>query len=119
MGEPVGAVELVVPGVVELETLPPTERRRSAPQVDEHVVDRAARAAEKLGHARLEVHPTDDPATRARMVVLDEIVLDAELGQDAAAVGFQEEPAVVAVDRRFDQDRPRELSWQSLHERAI
>ena len=53
------------------------------------------------------------------MVVLDEVILDAELGQDAAAVGFQEEPAVVAVDRRFDQDRPRELSWQSPHERAI
>jgi hypothetical protein len=53
------------------------------------------------------------------VVVLDEVVVYAELSQHASAVRLDEEPSLVAVDRRFDQSRARELGWKSPHERAI
>ena len=50
--EPVGAVELVVVLVAQLEPLPAAERRRPGPDVHEHVEDAAARAPHQLRHAR-------------------------------------------------------------------
>ena len=100
MGEADGDVDLVLSLVVELERLPLTERRRARAHVDDHVEDRAARAADQLGHpvADVEVHAAHHAAARARLVVLDELVLDPQVREDVAAVGLGEEAALVAVD---------------------
>jgi hypothetical protein len=49
------------------------------------------------------------------VVVLDELGFDAELGENAATVGLEEEPARVAVDRRLDQERAVEAGVDSSH----
>ena len=48
------------------------------------------------------------------MVVLDELDLDPVLGPEVAAVGLDHEAALVAVDRRLEQDDPVELRRQAL-----
>ena len=48
------------------------------------------------------------------MVVLDELDVDPELGPGVAAVGLDHEAALVAVDRRLEQDDPVELGRQPL-----
>ena len=57
-------------------------------------------AAHELGRAAadLEVHPADDPVRGARVVVLDHLLVDPELGELVAAVGLGEEAALVAED---------------------
>jgi len=115
--EPVGAVELVVVRVAELKSLPLPERRRAAPDVDEHVEDRAVCAAHELRHPRLDVHPADDPTPGARVVILDEVIGDTEIGEGAAAVGLLEEATVVAMDDRFDQDRTGQCDGKGAHQR--
>ena len=51
------------------------------------------------------------------MVVLHELVVDPELLERAAAVRFQEEPALVAVNDRFEQERTVKRGGQALHRR--
>ena len=77
----------------------------------------APRAADELGHPRLEVHPAHDPPPRAGVVVLDELVGDPDLGEGGAAVGLLEEAALVAVDDGLDQDRAVEADGQRPHQR--
>ena len=119
MGEAVRTVELTQVLVVEGDRLPLAEGRRSLPNVDEHVDDLSARAADQLGHAGLEVHAPHDPSARARVVVLDPGVFDAKLGENLLAVGLGEEPPLVAVDRRLQQDRALESGRQRLHGAAM
>ena len=78
---------------------------RARARVDDDVEDRAARAAHELRHPRLHVQAAHDPAARARVVVLDEVVVDPQLGQHASAVGLQEEAALVAVHDGLEQQR--------------
>ena len=79
------------------------------------VEDRAAGAADELGLAGLVVHAADDALARARVVVLDELVDDAQLAEHARAEGLDEETAFVAVDRGGQQDRAGELGRERLH----
>jgi len=103
VGESDRAQELTHVG--ELERLPLAQRRRAAPDVDDDVENRPARAPHELWlalvagtAAGLEVHPPHDAAPGARVVVLDELVRDAELGPLLAAVGLHEEGPLVAEE---------------------
>ncbi len=62
MRESVRAVELVMGGVIEFGPLPVAERRGTATNVHDHVVDGPAGAAHELGHAGLKMHTSHDPA---------------------------------------------------------
>jgi hypothetical protein len=53
------------------------------------------------------------------MVVLDEFVLDAELGQGATPIGLQEEAALVSVHDRLQEQGAIELGFEPLHGPAI
>ena len=79
VGKPRRDEELAVALVVELEPLPLPIRRRVAAQVDGDVPDPPAKAAHELGlpGARLEMKAAQDPAAGARVVVLDELAVDA------------------------------------------
>ena len=97
-------------------SLPLAEGGRVAAQVDGDVEDRAARAADQLRLARLglEVEAAQGALRRARVVVLDELDVDAELGPGVAAVGLDHEAALVAVDLGLEQDDAVELRLQPL-----
>src|SRR5918996_6585853 len=101
--------------VVQLVRLPVPERRRAGPDVDEQVEDRPARAAQQLGHPGLEVHAPNDAALRARVVVLNPLVVDAELGEYVAAIGFLEEATLVAVHDGLEEDGSFQAGFQALH----
>ena len=94
--------------------LPLAVGRRVAAQVDGDVEDLAAGAADQLRLAGLglEVEAAQGALRGARVVVLDELDLDAELGPGVAAVGLDHEAALVAVDLRLEQDDPVELRRQ-------
>ena len=49
------------------------------------------------------------------MVVLDEFVVDAKLGEGLLAEGLLEETARVAVDGGLEQDRPLEACGEASH----
>jgi hypothetical protein len=53
------------------------------------------------------------------MVVLDEFVLDAELGQGAAPIGLEEEAALISVHDRLQEQGALELGFEPSHGRAI
>jgi len=55
------------------------------------------------------LHATQHPAYGARLVVLDEAIGHAELGERIGARGLQEEAASVAVHVRLEEDRPVEV----------
>ncbi len=102
--------ELAVGLVVEHLAFPLTVRGGVTAQVDGDVEYPPARAADQLRLARLglEVQATQRALRGARVVVLDELGLDAVLGPEVAAVGLDHEAALVAVDHRLEQDDPGE-----------
>ena len=104
------AVELVEVLVGELEGLPLAEGRRPAPEVHHHVKDRAARAAHELGRpvADLEVHAPHDALSGTRVVVLHELLGNAEVGVHVAPVALVEEAPLVAMDHGLHQHWPLE-----------
>jgi hypothetical protein len=53
------------------------------------------------------------------MVVLDEIVLDAELGKRVASVCLLEEPPRVSVDDRLYHQGPFQLGGDGAHRRQF
>ena len=78
----------------------------------------ATATAHELGDPRadLEVHPADDAAGRAGVVVLHERLRDRKrLGHHAGAVGLGEEAALVADDLRLDQDGTLQAGRDALH----
>jgi hypothetical protein len=111
VGKALGDEQLPVAFVVQLVTLPLSERRRAAPEVDGDVPDPAAHAADQLGLAgtALEMKAAKDPLARARVVVLDEVAVNARLAPRLGAVGLDEKAAIVSVDDRLEQDHPVEL----------
>ena len=117
VGEADRRVEEVHVLVAELEALPLPEGRRPAAHVDEDVEDRPAPAAHELRRAAPdgEVHPAHDAAARARVVVLDHLLVDPELHEAAAAVGLAEEAALVAEDVGREQDRALQARVESSH----
>ena len=115
MCEAVRHVQVMVALVVKLVTLPAPERRRARPDVDEHVEDRPARAAHQLRHARLEVHAAQHPARRARVVVLDPLVVHAELGERRRPERLEEEAARVPVDGGLEEKRAFEAGFEAVH----
>ena len=117
-GEAVGEAdrdeELAVALVVELVSLPLAVGGRAAAQVDGDVEDPPARAAHQLRLARLglEVQAAQRPLRGARVVLLDELDLDPELGPAVAPEGLDHEAARVAVDVGLEQDDAVELRLQ-------
>src|SRR4029077_697197 len=111
--------ELMEVLLVEAEGLPLAERRRAAAQGHDDVDDRAAAAAHELGHAvaDLEVHAAEDAVAGSRVVVLHELLGDAELRVDLAAVALVEEAAVITGDPRADENRALEACFKPLHAR--
>ena len=73
-------------------------RRRST--TTSKIAPRPQRTSLAAPRADLEVHAAHDAVARARVVVLDQLLRDAELREGAAAVGLDEEPALVAEDVR-------------------
>src|SRR5204862_3236688 len=107
VGEADWHVELVMVLVRQLGRLPLSKGGRALADVDDDVPDGATAAADELrgAVADLEVHASDDAVRRARMVVLDHLLGDAEIRERAAPVGLHEEPALVAEDARREQQR--------------
>src|SRR4051812_42849689 len=108
--------ELAVPDVVEQVRLPLPVGGRAAAQVDGDVEDLAAGAADELRLPRLglEVDPAQRSLAGARVVVLDEVDVNAELAPGVTAERLEHEAALVAVHDRRDQDDPVELRLQPL-----
>ena len=63
----------------------------------------------------LEVHAANDPAARARVVVLDEVLAIPSSAKALCAEGLEEEAALVAVDGGRDQDGAGEPGLERLH----
>src|SRR5436190_21750042 len=93
--------------VIELVALPLPEGRRVAPQIHGDVEDATGGAAHELRLPRLglEVQAAQRVLDRARVVLLDEAVLDAELAPELLAVGLDQEAAVVPEAVGLDQDQ--------------
>src|SRR5215210_2899421 len=103
--------------VAQLEALPATEARRARADIHHHVEDRPAGAAHQLGHPvpGLEVHAAHHPAARAGVVVLHEVVGDAELRESGPAVALEQEAALVSEYLGSDEDGSLEPGLKSLH----
>ena len=103
--------------IVELKSLPMGIARRTGPEINDHVKDRAARAAHKLADARpdLKMHPANDAARRPGMVVLDEVDFgaDSDVTEKLASIGLLEEAPPISVDDRLQEDRAIELCLES------
>ncbi len=113
--------ELAVALVVEDVALPLAVGGRAAAQVDGDVVDRPARAADELALARLglEVHAAEGAALgRARVVLLDEVLVDPELAPAVGPEALDQEAALVAVDGRLDRDQPVDPGLDRIRHRA-
>jgi hypothetical protein len=65
------------------------------------------------------MHPAHDPAPRARVIVLEELISDSELGEGVAAIGLLKEASVIAMDDGLDQDRTLEADGERAHDRGI
>jgi hypothetical protein len=50
------------------------------------------------------MHASDDASPRARLVALDELVLDPQLSEHTAPIGLQEESALIAMNGWLEQD---------------
>jgi hypothetical protein len=103
--------------LVQLEGLPPAEARRALAEVHDHIDDRAAGAAHKLGRPGpdLKVHAPHDPAARARVVVLHELIRYPKLRVQVVPVALMKEPALVAEDPRSDEDRTLQPGLEPFH----
>src|SRR5204863_392279 len=77
----------------------------------------SAGAADELGlpGSGLEVHAAQRAAARARVVVLHELGLDAELLPHVRAEGLDEEAALVAVDCGLEQQDAFEADREGAH----
>jgi hypothetical protein len=53
------------------------------------------------------------------VIVLDELLSNFKLGEQVAAVGLQEESALVGVDCRLEQDRALESRRKSAHDQDV
>jgi hypothetical protein len=49
------------------------------------------------------------------MVVLHELQVDPQLGQNTAPVALDKKAALIPVDDRLEQDRPLQVGCQSVH----
>lgn len=108
MGEPRGHPELpfVLLGQIDSDPLP--EMRRTNSNIHRHVVQRPACAAHELSLAVrvLIVQTSKDPASRARVVVLDENSIDPLFLKPSRVIGFHEKSALVSEDLRLDDQDP-------------
>ena len=109
-------VELAVELVVELVALPLAVGGRVAAQVDGDVPDPPPQAADqlRLPGLGLEVQAAEDPGAGARVVVLDELDVDPELGPGVRAERLDQEAALVAVHLRLEQDEAVEPGLEPL-----
>ena len=88
---------------------PPTGRRSAShdagPRATSWIWPARTRTSLPAPRTYGEVQAADDPARRARVVVLDHLLLDAQGHQVAAAVGLHEEAAVIAEGLGLKQQR--------------
>lgn len=84
---------------------PLTERLGVTPEIDSNIENFPGDDAHELtlGILDLVMQAAQYAALRTRLVILDEIDVDAELCQHALVVTFQKKPARVAVDFRLQQ----------------
>src|SRR5919106_2889368 len=97
------------------------EGRRAAAHVNDDVEDAAVHASHELWLAGigLEVDPTDRAGVTARVIVLDEVGVDPELGIARAAVRLEEIPALVREDARLDEHRAGQAGGDRRHVSAF
>ena len=107
--EALGDVEHVAILLREVKALPTPVGRRSAAEVDDHVVDGALHAAHHLHLAMrraLEMHAPERPASRVRgMVGLYEDGREAGRSELIGAEGAREEAALIAALLQRDKNR--------------
>ena len=61
------------------------------------------------------MHTADHPPAGSRVVVLHEVLVHAEIVEQASAIGLEEEPARIPMDERLDQNRAVETGGQGAH----
>src|SRR5262245_47749093 len=96
---------------------PLPEMRRTAPNVDRHVVDLALDHVDQfaLRSPNLRVQPADRAALRPRMVVLDEDRVNPALAILPLVIGLEEKTSLVAEDLRLDDDHSGNVRGNELH----
>ena len=117
--EALGDVDRAAVDVVEQDRVPLAEGRRSDPDVDDEVEDRAVGGGHVLGLARRdvgEVDAADDAALRDRGVALREVeAVSDRLLEAVEAVPLEEDSAVVAELLRGDLVAVGDLQFTDLH----
>src|SRR5277367_6248655 len=87
------------------------------PEIDCDVPDLSARTADELSLAglRLVVQPAQDAGFRERVIVLNELRLNAQILKFLLVEAFDKEAPIVAVDGKLDQDEIRNLRSADFH----
>ena len=101
----------------KLDPKPLPERGRANPQIHGHIEDAADRAANQLAHWRghiLVMQTSQDLVRRARMVVLDEPVVQSVLLEALLVVVLDEEPALVSKIVGLDYEDTLQLRREHM-----
>ena len=101
----------------QLDRDPPSERRRSDPDVNGHVVDRPDNDPHQfcLRAADLQMQTAQGTRDRSRVIVLYEGVVDSERSIPLRVKRFEEEPAGITVDIGFDDQNLAKLRGRDAH----
>jgi hypothetical protein len=108
--------------VVESERLRMTERRRVRASVDNDVVDRTAGATHHFGFTLPgpSVQPAQDSTLGSGLGVLDECMrIHAMGGRDVGVERPGEEPTIIAVRRRYEDEHAVEGCGANLHRSIV
>ena len=89
----------------KFDTIPLTKRRRTDPQVNGHIEDDPRCTAHQFRHGCrhvLIVQPPKDSLLRTRVVILDELLVNAESRVSTPVIGLEEETPAISVNLRLD-----------------
>jgi hypothetical protein len=99
-------------------TVPDTESRRTAAQINNDVEDRPGSDPDELALGRcadLIVQPAQHVFGGTAVVVLDEIKIQPDVTEGVAVPGLEEKPARIAEDFRLEQPRIVDFGWAFFH----
>src|SRR6266567_2307509 len=101
----------------ELHGVPAPKGWRLTPQIKKNIEHFPAHYADQLALRLLNLvmQASQDAAFRVRVIVLDESLLNAEIGENSLAITFEEESALVFKDLRFKYERAGERSFENVH----